>query len=231
MTTEVLLSAETEEISDSKSFSAVALAGLLLALVGIFSIKYIQVMPLSIVGSALGIFAMLISNRARFGAVSKIIAALATLIGVTVASWGLFNRTLESRYELEQARKISQLYLDNLSQGNETMVMYLIGFQLEAAESPHSEQDSPTKRAIKRFQTDPTHVEIRQRRSPAKWEFVSFEGEFPGSLGQTYKLTYRDVGQTNPPHYWIYARKNCAKEEQKPVVNWFVDNLEAAKKL
>jgi hypothetical protein len=229
--TEVLLSAETEEISDSTSFSVVALVGFLFSLVGIFSLQYIHVMPLAILASVLGVFALLISRRSQLGPMSKVFAVLATLIGTTIASWGLFNRSLESEYELSQARKISQMYLDYLSKGDEQHVMYLIGFQLEAAETPLNEQESPTKRAMKRFQNDPVHKEIRERRSPAKWVYVGFEGESPGSKGHTYKLTFRDDGQTNPPHYWIYARKNCPKYDTRETVHWFVDNLELAKKL
>jgi hypothetical protein len=228
---EVLLSAENDEISDSTSFSAIAFVGFILSLIGIFSLQYIHVVPLAIAGGVLGLVGMLIAKSQRFGIMSKIFATLATFIGVTVTSWGMFTRHIESQYELEQARKISLMYLENLSKGDLKRVMYLIGFQLEAAEGPTGDEETPTRKAVKKFESDPAHVEIRERRNPAKWVFVSLEGELPGSKGHSYKLTFRDEGQTNPPTYWIYPRKNCGKFEKRDIVNWYVDNLEPAKKL
>lgn len=73
---------------------------------------------------------------------------------------------------------------------------------------------------------------------------MGLDGEFNGSAGHTYKLTFRDEGQSVPPSYWVYVRKDCLRDGTKMVsedgkemlkqvehVHWYVDNLEAEKKL
>jgi hypothetical protein len=228
-----LLSAENEEIADSTSFSGIAFVGFLLSLVGVFCIQYVQVMPVAILSAALGFFSLIIAARSNLSIISKILGALALIIGTTTASWGISSKMLGVEHDLAQAKKVSFEYLNSLSKGDLTKVYYLVGFQLDATDvtATYGDVESKSQRAKKKLYYDPTHVEIRERRAPAKWVFVGLEGEFAGSTGYTYKLEFRDEGQTNPPSYWIYAKKDCEKNCKNETVHWFVDNLEAAKKL
>jgi hypothetical protein len=228
---ETQLSQETDEVVDSTSFSAVAVVAFLLSLIGIFSIKYVQPMPLAMVGSAMGAFVLLTAKFWNLNLLSKILGALAVIIGVTVLSWGLFERSLHTNYELTQAKKVAQLYLDSLSAGDLNSVYYLVGFQYEP-EKPKMGDDEPEtdeQKAKRRLAQDATHVEIKKRGNSAKWVFVSLEGETLGTAGYSYKLRYRDEGQTNPPSYWVYARKDATRYEVKDLVRWYVDNVEPAK--
>ena len=166
---ETQLSQEAYEVVDSTSFSAVAVVAFLASLVGIFSIKYVQPMPLAIIGSAMGAFVLLTARFWNLNLLSKILGALAVIIGVTVLSWGLFERSLHTTGYLGSGP------------------------------------------------------------DPAKWVFVSLEGETIGTAGYSYKLKYRDEGQTNPPSYWVYARKDATRYEVRDLVRWYVDNVEPAK--
>jgi len=226
------LSQETDEVVDSTSFSAVAVVAVLLSLIGIFSIAYIQPMPIAIIGSAMGAFVLLAAKYWNLSLLSKILGALAVIIGVTVVSWGLFERSLHTQYDLTQAKKAAQLYLDSLSAGDLDSVHYLVGFQYEPEKPKMGDEEPETEmqKAKRRLGQDATHVEIQKRRDPAKWVFESLEGESIGTVGYTYKLKYRDEGQTNPPSYWVYARKNATRYEVKDLVRWYVDNVEPAKK-
>lgn len=228
-----LLSAETEEISDSTSFSALALVGFLLSLGGLFAIQYIQLMPIAILAATLGFVALMISKRCNLSFLSVGLAAAALAIASVTVSMSLTTRSLHNQYELAQAEKIGREYLEALSRGDSARVNYLIGFPLDPTDATGSygNMESKSQRAKKKVQQDPVHVEIRERRAPAKWVFVGLDGEFKGSNGYTYKLIFRDEGQTNPPTYWLYAKKDCEKYSDNSKVHWFVDNLEAAKKL
>ncbi len=227
---ETFLTAEAEDISESTNFSTMALFGFFLALAGIFSIQYIQMMPIAIVGATLGAAALLLSKRFKLGFVSKTMGFLALAIGATTTSYGLSYRSIETNYDLEQAKKIAETYLDNLSKDNLDRVFFLVGFPADADEGPLS-TDSATKRAMNRLREDFAHVEIRGRKGNPKWVFVGIESEQAVATGHTYKLLYRDEGQSIPPSYSLFVRKNCRKYDRtKPTVNWFVDKLEAAKK-
>jgi hypothetical protein len=227
---EPLLSHELDEISDTKSFSILAIVGFLLSLVGIFSLSYIHTMPVALIGALLGAFTLVTAKHFDLNWFSRILGFLAVTIGVTVFSWGWFERQLNTSYDLEQAKRVSQLYLDSLSKDDLDTVYYLVGFQFQGS-SPRDREEGETEldRAKKRLNIDPAHVEIRGRRNPSKWVFQSLEGESMGTVGYSYKLKYRDEGQTNPPSYWVYARKNAEKFEVKDEVRWFVDTVEAVK--
>lgn len=223
---------EGDEISDSSSFSLIALVGFLGSLVGTFSVGYVQILPVAVVASLLGAVALWIAKRSRLNALSKLLGALAVMIGVTSASWGLSQRWLETSNDVGHAQEIARLYLESLSTKDLDKVYYLVGFQFEG-ESNEERAGTPLseiRRAKTRLDQDQAHVEIRQRKAPAKWVFAGLDGEFQGSVGYTYKLRYRDEGQTIPPEYWVYARKDCGKFDKKEKVHWFVDNLENVKK-
>jgi hypothetical protein len=223
-------SSESDEGTDSTAFSAVALVGFLMSLVGIFSLGYVQTLPVAILGSLFGVYALLFSERFHLSFLSRVLGVLAVIVGVTILSWGLFLRYFHTDYELAQARTVAEKYLDSLSRKDLDAVFYLVGFQFDGDKPPSFVQpETELQRAKKRLREDPAHVEIQNRRSPAKWTFVSIDGESLGTVGYTYKLKYRDDGQTNPPTYFVYARKDAQRYDSKPEVHWYVDNLEVAK--
>jgi hypothetical protein len=155
---ETQLSQEAYEVVDSTSFSAVAVVAFLASLVGIFSIKYVQPMPLAIIGSAMGAFVLLTAKMWNLNLLSKILGALAVIIGVTVLSWGLFERSLHTNYELTQAKKVAQLYLDALSAGDLDSVYYLVGFQYEPEKPKMGDEEPETElqKAKRRLAQDAT---------------------------------------------------------------------------
>lgn len=226
---ETFFTAENEEVRDPTNFSVMALFGFFLVVVGLFSIQYIQIMPVALVGVVLGALALLLSKRFKIGFFSKALAFLAVVIGSTSTSYSFIYRSSENRYELSQACRTAELYLENLSKGDLDHVFFLVGFPSEMPDV-NGEAQSPTARAMKRLSDDPTHKEIRERKSPAKWAFVSLEGEYSASDSHTYKLIYKDDGQSIPSFYKVVVRKNCSKYNKiKKKVNWFVDSLESTK--
>ncbi len=226
---ETFFTAENEELRDQTNFSVMALFGFFLAMVGLFSIQYIQVMPVALVGVALGALALILSNRFKLGFFSRALAFLAVVIGSTATSYSLLYRQFEDNYELSQACKTAEMYFQCLSKGDLERVGFLVGFPSEMPDR-RPDAESPTVKATKRLRDDPAHKEIRERKNPAKWDFVALEGEFSGSDSHTYKLIYKDNGQTNPPYYKIVVRKNCSKyHKTRSKVNWYVDSLESTK--
>lgn len=107
-------SSESDEGTDSTAFSAVALVGFLMSLVGIFSLGYVQTLPVAILGSLFGIYALLFSERFHLSFLSRVLGVLAVIVGVTILSWGLFLRYFHTDYELAQARTVAEKYLDSL---------------------------------------------------------------------------------------------------------------------
>lgn len=227
---ETQLSQEVEELSDASSFSVIALVGFILSLIGIFSLSYVQTMPVAVIGTLIGVLVLLTAKRFHLNWISRVLGFLALSIGAIVLSWGVFERQISTAYDLDQAKRVSELYLKSLSKGDLDSVYYLVGFQFDGG-APKSPGDEETEmdRAKKRLAQDPAHVEIRSRRNPASWVYVGLEGEMLGTVGYTYKLKYRDEGQTNPPTYWVYARKNTNKYDVQEKVRWFVDTVETVK--
>ena len=223
---------EGDEVTDRPSFSIMAIVGLLCSLIGIFSIGYVQILPVAILGTLIGAVTLIMANRFRLNFLSKALAALAIMVGAVSASWGVSERWLETAGDVEQARKIAELYLESLSSKDLDKVYYLVGFQFEGESNEEREGKKPNElsRAKLRLEQDAAHMEIRNRKTPAKWVFLGLDSEISGSLGHTYRLKYRDEGQTIPPEYWIYARKDCMKFDVKEKVQWVIDNLEHVKK-
>lgn len=227
---EVFITAEAEEPREITNFSLMALAGFLVSIAGLFSIQYIQMLPVPFVAAVLGAIALLTATRFKIGMLSKILALLAVSIGTTTASYGLLYRGIETNSDLAQVRKIAEVYLDNLSKDKLKEVFYLVGFPPELDEGPAG-TDSSTKRAMKRLTEDFAHIEIRGRKTPPKWVYVALVSEYPNASGHSYKVIYKDDGQSVAPEYYLYVRKNCPKyDNSKTTVNWFVDKLESAKK-
>lgn len=223
---ETVLSAETDEILDTTTFSLVAFIGFLLSLVGIFSLQYIQVLPFAILGGALGALSLLIAKRHRFGFVSKMFGFLAVVIGATTASTGFFGRVLEDQHDLSQSQKICDLYLDSLSKGDMDRVLFLAG--LDPIRDTQSEVNA-AREAVSRIRTDAIHLAIKNRKTPAKWKFVRLSGDYAGAGSHFYKLSYQDVGQPNPPTYVLTTRKTSPKRDRKTTsINWYVESLVAA---
>ena len=223
---ETVLSAETDEILDTTSFSLVALIGFLLTLVGIFSLQYIQVLPFAILGAALGALSLIIAKRHRFGFVSKMFGFLAVVIGATTASTGFFGRVLEDKHDLIQSQKICDLYLDSLSKGEMDRVLFLAG--IDPIRDTQSEA-ADAKQAVSRIRTDAVHLEIKNRKTPASWKFVGLTGDYPAASAHVYKLSYQDAGQANPPKYILSVRRTSPKRDRKATsINWYVDNLSLA---
>ena len=229
---ETYLTAESEEVSDSANFSVMSLFGFFLALAGIFSLQYVQMMPVAILGGTLGAAVLILAKRFQLSFLSRTLGFLALVIACTTVSYRQFYQAIENNYEITQACKISGAYLENLSKKDLERVFFLVGFPPEASEGmPGAEPESPTVKAMKRLREDPAHTDISGRKNPPKWIFVTVESEYGAKDGHTYKLIYKDGGQTNPPFYSVFVRKNCAKyDNTKKTVNWFVDKLEIAKK-
>ena len=230
---ETYLSAESEEeVLDSTNFSVMSLFGFFLAIAGIFSLQYVHMMPVAILGGILGAAVLTLAKRFQLSFFSRTLGFLAIVIASITISYIQFYHAIENKYEITQACKVAEAYLENLSKGETDKVFFLVGFPPEASqEMPGVEPQSPTVKAMKRLREDPAHLEISGRKNPPKWAFVSVESEFGSKEGHTYKLIYKDEGQTNPPFYALFARKNCTKyDKKKTTVNWFIDKLENAKK-
>ncbi len=223
---ETVLSAETDEILDTTSFSPVALIGFLLALVGIFSLQYTQVLPFAILGGALGALSLFIAKRHGFGFVSKLFGFLAVVISATTASTGFFGRVLEDKHDLSQSQKICDLYLDSLSKGDMDRVLFLAG--IDPIRDTQSEA-ADAKQAVARIRTDAVHLAIKNQKTPASWKFIGLTGDYAAAGAHIYKLSYQDVGQANSPKYILSVRRTSPKRDRKATsINWYVDSLSVA---
>lgn len=225
---------EGDEIGKPKSFSWLSLAGLFSSLVGIFSTYYVQILPFSVLGTAIGALTLLLANRWDLNWFSRWIGSLAVIVGTIAGASGFFDRMLETSGDVQQARLISELYLKSLSSNDWDKVNYLVG---EIASVPGDEDErggeapeAQITKLKKSVETDPTHVEIAKRGTLAKWEYAGLEGEYSGLMGYTYRLRFREIGQTIPSEYIVYARKDCEKFETKETVRWFVDSLDRKRK-
>jgi hypothetical protein len=223
---------EGDEISDTTSFSVLSLLGVVCSAVGLFAIGYVQVIPFAVVGMLIGAVVLITAKRQNISLLSKILGFLGIAMGATSASWGYSERYLATSSDINHAKQIAEYYLESLSAKELDKVYYLVGFQFsgEPNENGGTKETPEIQRAKTRLENDAAHLEIRNRKTKAKWVFVGLEGEIQGSVGHTYKLRYRDEGQTIPSEYHIYARKNCPKFSTQKKVHWFVDNLESVKK-
>lgn len=226
---ETQLSSESDEIADSLSFSAVAIVGIVASFVGIFSLGYKNTIPFAVIGTALGAFVLITAKRFRLNLISRTMGFLAVVVGATFGSWGMFARQMATDHDLNQAKQIAQQYLDGLSKGDMDKVLYLVGFQLEnqSPPIPGVQPESEADKAKRKLMEDESHVEIRNRRNPAKWVFVNLESKSKTGDQSFYKLRYKDEGQTNPPSYFVFARKDTRLVSLQGIARWFVDNLES----
>lgn len=239
---------DLQELEETKNFSGLALLAFLGSLISCFSILYVHFVPIAIAAIVGGAIVLMIANRSQLSGFSRFLAAASIAIAATTVSWGYFSRAMTLDYDIRAARQTAEIYLESLSAGNQEKLLMLVGVPLESGDmSPGSEpkpSESPIVLASKKLNTDPAHVEIRGRKSPAKWVYAGLDGEFPGDDEHTYKLRYVDEGQTNPPAYWVFARKNCPKagpkaalrnknvkpEELKLDIHWFIQDVQAVQK-
>ena len=221
---EIFLTAEAEEVRDPTNFSVVALFGFLFSAAGLFSIQYVQMMPIAMIGAALGAIALLTSKRHRIGFFSKSLGFLGLVIGAITVSFSLCYTYIENNYDQQQARKTAEAYLNCLSKGDLDHAAALAG---GSTSNSSSEPGGSNKTAMSRVRDDPSHREISERKNP-NWSFVTVQSEYASSGGHTYKLVYKDGSQTIPKFYSVFVRKNCEKyDKSRLTVNWFVDRLDS----
>jgi hypothetical protein len=219
------LQREGDEIAEGSSFSWLSIIGLLSSLAGVFSLTYIQLAPCAIIGAVLGAGLLLTAKRYRLNWFARSLAFLAMAIGSTVASAGISSRMLETNSDLKQARQVAELYLKSLSAKDLEKVYFLAGIAEEDSsgdDETTQNTESRVESAKKRLNAEPCIAEIRNRKTEAKWVFVGLDGEYSSLAGYTYRLRFRDEGQTIPPEYWVHARKNVDKFGKINTVHWFV---------
>jgi hypothetical protein len=221
------LSAEAEEILDVTNFSLVALVGFIFSLIGVFSLRYLQAVPFAVIGICLGAVSLWLSARWKTGTFSKLLGVLAVSIGATVTSAGYFRRVLANEYDLVEARKIAEMYLDVVAKGDMDRAYFLGGYDPAVARQT---ENSETKQMLNGLKTDPAYVAIRGLKTPPNWVFGGIVGDFGQDRSHTYILRYQNSNQTNAPSYDLSVRKSCAKlDRTQDTVHWYVDRLAETK--
>jgi hypothetical protein len=221
---QITLSSETDEIIDRPKFSLLSLIGLGIASIGALAFNYVQVMPFAVMGAAIGIFCLLTAKRKRQGVLTRFLASMSIALGTTAASAGYFTRYLEMDYELTHAKNIADIYVEAIAKGDMSRVYFLNGLEPGAETQT---QNTELTSAVNRIKTDPTLVAIRAFKQPSQWEFTGEAVPFQGDGFFTYRLTYRDVGQSNKPKYWVYSRRNGRKKDMsEKTARWKIDKIE-----
>lgn len=224
---ETALSAETDEIVDATTFSLPAMIGFILSAIGTLSYQYVQAAPFALMGVCLGVFGLWRASSSKYGMFSRTLAALAVILGTTLASAGLFSRSMLDNTNLTKAKEIADLYLECVSKGEMNKVYFLGGYDPAAI---HQSEASDTKQILLKIKTDPVFVEIRNLKNPPKWVFDGVIGEYPQENACTYKLRYINETAPGKPRYEIAIRKNVSRYDiQKKSINWFVDALNLVK--
>jgi hypothetical protein len=222
---QIALSAESEEIVDRPNFSFVCIVALLLSLLGCFSLRYLQAMPFAIMGGALGAICLLTAKRQRLGYGAKFLGTVATVLGVTVASTGYFNRQLGIEADVTEAKKVASEYFEAIRKDDMDRVFILHG--LDPVRDVQSEKPE-LKESVSGVANNPRLLEIKRRKDPPKWEYVSLV-DFYGTIdtAQTFRLHYRDVSQPKKPSCAIVVRKTTSKANpDKKVATWMVERLD-----
>ena len=220
---QIILSAETEEIVDRPNFSLFALIAVLLSLIGCFSLRYLQAMPFAILGGALGAFCLFTAKRKQLGIGSKLLALIATGLGMTIASTGYFSRQLTQESNVTEARKIAEDYLNSVYQGDMSRVYFLSGRTSTDLASASPEM----KEELKGIQSDPIAADIRGRKQAPKWELAGLLGDVSVEGAQVLRLHYRDAALPKKPSCCVVVRKAVQKPnpEKKPAI-WTIDRFE-----
>jgi hypothetical protein len=247
--TETYLHAETEEIVDAKNFSGLSLVAVILSLVGSFSVLYVHFLAIAIIAAIVGCVVLQIASKYQLSGFSKFLALLAIFISSTTGSWGVFRRSMETNQDVQQARVLAEKYLNYLSQNDLNKALLLQGVPADVVALPPTTlkemQPSPADLAKQKIDTETAFREIRNRKSPAKWTYLGLNADFAMETSHLYKLLFRDDGQTNPPTYFVYVRKDCPKagpaaapynkgkvlQPSDLVVHWYLDTIESALKL
>lgn len=247
--TETYLHAETEEIVDAKNFSGLSLVAVVLSLMGSFSVLYVHFLPIAIIAAIVGCAVLRIAPRYQLSGLSKLLAFVAIAIGATTGSWGVFRRSMLTNYDLQYARNLAEDYLTYLSKNEPYKAMMLQGVPADVVALPPTtlkdSQPSPVDLAKQKFESESVFREIRNRKSPAKWTYLGMSAEYAMENSHIYKLHFRDDGQTNPPAYFVYVRKDCPKagpaaasynkgkvlQPSDMVVHWYLDTIESALKM
>ncbi len=156
---------DLQELEEPRSFSGLALLAFLGSGVSSFSILYVHFVPIAVASIVGGAIVLSIAKRAQLSSFSQFLGAAAISIAATTASWGYFSRAMILDYDLAAARSTAELYLENLSAGNQEKLLMLVGIPLETGDmSPDGKQqssESPLVMASRKLNTDSAHVEIR----------------------------------------------------------------------
>ncbi len=240
---ETYLNADADQIVDHKSFSGLSLIALILAVVSVFSILYVHLLPVAIVAAICGSIVLKIAPSQNLSGLSKFLAVTAIVIATTCGAWGIFRRNLQTRYDLQFAKQIAEQSLEAIHNDERAKVLLLSGVPVEELDTPSKPESMEPNDGVKEnYRTSRDYRVIRNRTVKPVWKFDRLEAEFSTGQSYHYKLRYTDVAQTIPASYFVMVRKDCPKEgpmshphkKGKKIlepsdyqVRWFLDSVDS----
>ena len=200
-------------IVESGTFSGLSLVGLLLAILGAFSLIYVHFFPVAILAIVISMLVFWMAPKYQLDGLSKAIAGISIAIATTFAAWGYGNRMFQTSSDLPHAKAVAESLLSAIYKQEPERAMLLMGVPETRINAPEGGDPLEKVEQLKRsYRNDPIFHEIRNRKIEPKWQFVRLEGEFDYGPDYFYRLRYKDVAQTNPAEYFVMVHKNSIKE-------------------
>lgn len=225
-----------EEFLDEKVFSPMALFGLLLSLVGWFSIYSQNFLPICFIALLLGAIPLICAKAWGISNLSKALATLAVVCALFPSSWALSARYFEQKRLVDSAKEFALDYFGLLQEGNIDAAYRLSTSQYTAlyaneetantapASMYESVESNEEERAAFESRAGISHT--LKRGNQAKWTFVKVSSFAVEELKSYVGLSFQDRSLPNPLTLRIMLVREPPRDQAPNEYMWYVAQTE-----
>ena len=211
------LSVDPEGVVDLDSNSFLAIAAMLLAIVGLLSVIETSLWLVSAAAILLGLIVLVFAKRWQIASVSRKMAAIAIVLAAFSLGAGLTQRSYWKSYHESKAISLAESYMDALARGDRNLAIQLVGLPQMVQQDDQSVALSREQEAVRGFLADINVQEVIQRGDKAAWKTT---GVLASGIEEGFvesKVGFVDANITNQIPFVITVR-------MQPPAKYAVDN-------
>ena len=193
------LSVDAEGVTDQAVMSKLAIAAILIAVIGLLAPVEPRLAFASIIAAVLGLFCLYLAPRANYSTLAKTIAGIAVVVGSMTAVWGIVVRQSEINRINSRAKEVASDYINALSKGEMLTTIQMGGLDVMVPRDDDSDESiSKSQMAVKIFMESYAVQQILKRGTAAQWNSGSIVSHTFKYGTHEFRVRFMDENRDNP---------------------------------
>ncbi len=229
------MSVDVEGVSDSAPFSKLAIAALILFLVGALAPIEPALTVVSGAAAILALSSLLVANRSNFSSISRVLAAVVLFLASLVTVWSVVVYKVQHARQEARATEVALEYLQALGDGQMLTAIKMVGLDPVVRDQDETEL-SPAQKAVRVYLDDYAINQVIKRGKDQKWKVEGViesqtERDPSGAILEIYRVRFYDAQQVNSRPFDVLVNfvpppRGAANKTHR----WMIDQLEIPSK-